>query len=77
MGKAELKLVIDETLLADAQASGTELSVLVERALKARLGPDAAEARAKQWAEENAEAIASFNRFVEENGAFGEEWRRW
>lgn len=77
MGKAELKLTIDESLLADVQASGTELSVLVERTLRARLSPDVAEARARQWAEENAEAIASFNQFVEENGAFGEEWRRW
>jgi antitoxin CcdA len=77
MGKAELKLAIDEGLLADAEAAGAELSVLVERALKARQGPGAAEARAKQWLEENAEAIASFNSFVEDNGAFGAECRRW
>lgn len=77
MGKAELKLAIDESLLDEAEASGAELSVLIERTLKARHSPDVAEARARRWAEENADAIASFNQFVEENGAFGEEWRRW
>jgi antitoxin CcdA len=93
MGKAELKLGIDQNLLERAEAAGVELEQaledgvrlaltkteysLVESARRKALDPEGAQARADQWAEENAEAIASFNQFVEENGAFGEEWRRW
>lgn len=77
MGKAELKIEIDDYLLAQARAAEVGLSLLLERALKAELGPAAAEARAKRWAEDNGQAIASYNQFVEDGGAFGEEWRSW
>lgn len=36
-----------------------------------------AEARARRWAEENAEAIADYNRRIAERGVFGEDLRRW
>jgi antitoxin CcdA len=36
-----------------------------------------AEERAAAWRRDNADAIASYNRYVEENGAFGEDLRTW
>jgi antitoxin CcdA len=77
MGKAELKIEIDDHLLAQARAAEVGLALVVERALRAELGPAAAEARARRWAEDNSQAIASYNQFVEDGGAFGEEWRGW
>ncbi len=77
MGKTELKLEIDTALLEQARAANLQVGVLMERVIRAELGPQAAEQRARAWAAENAESIASHNRFVEENGAFGAEWRSW
>ena len=77
MGKTELKIEIDEHLLEQARASELRMTLVIERALKAELGPAAAEERARRWTDENADAIASHNRFVEENGEFGREWRSW
>ena len=77
MGKTELRLDIDTDLLEQARAANLQMTLLMERALCEALGPQVAEARARQWAADNAQSIASHNRFVEENGAFGAEWRSW
>jgi antitoxin CcdA len=77
MGKVELRLEIDEALADQARAEEIQLSLFLERALRQALGPKAAEERAKLWAAENADAIAAHNRYIEEYGVFGEEWRRW
>jgi antitoxin CcdA len=77
MGKTELKLEIDAQLLEQARAAKVRMDLLVERALKVALGPAAAEERAKAWASENADAIASYNRCIAEDGEFGREWRNW
>ena len=77
MGKTELRLEIDATLLDQARAAEIHMAVVVERALKAALGQSAAEERAHQWAQENAASIEAHNRFVEAHGAFGAEWRSW
>ncbi len=77
MGKDELRVEIDALLLQQARSADIQFSILMERALKEALGPAAAEERAKRWAEESAPSISAHNRFVEEHGAFGEEWRNW
>lgn len=77
MGKTELRLEIDTLLLEQARAAQIQLTVVVERALKQALGPGAAEERARRWAQDSADSIAAHNRFVEEHGAFGAEWRPW
>lgn len=77
MGKTELKLEIDATLLEQARAAEIQMTLLLERALKAALGDAAAEERARRWARENAPSIEAHNRFVEDHGAFGAEWRNW
>jgi post-segregation antitoxin (ccd killing protein) len=50
---------------------------LVEAARRIAADPEGAAARAKQWAEENAEAIESYRRRIDEFGVFGEDLRRW
>lgn len=78
MGKAELK--IDADLLAQAQAAGVKADVVAEAAIRAAVAkadPEAADARARQWAEENAEAIADYNRRIRERGVFSDGFRKW
>jgi antitoxin CcdA len=77
MGKAELRIEIDALLLEQARAAEIQFSILMERALKEALGPSAADERAKRWAQDNAPSIDAHNRYVEEHGAFGAEWRSW
>jgi len=77
MGKAELK--IDADLLAEAQAAGVKADVVAEAAIRAAVSkadPAAAEARAAKWAEENAEAIADYNRRIRKRGLIGAEFRK-
>lgn len=78
MGKLEPK--IDPDLLAQAQAAGVEVDSVIEAALRAALrkaDSAAADARAAAWAEENAEAIADYNRRIRERGLVGAEFRKW
>jgi antitoxin CcdA len=80
MGKAELKIEIDADLLARAKASGTTLEDFVEGALRAALGPTGfseGEERARKWADDNAEAIADYNRRIAARGLIGDEFRKW
>jgi antitoxin CcdA len=80
MGKVELNIGIDPELVAQAERLGISVAGMDERALRLHLqkvDPAGAEARAKRWAEENAEAIRIHNQFAEEHGCFGEEWRDW
>jgi post-segregation antitoxin (ccd killing protein) len=50
---------------------------LVEAARRKAADPQGAEECAAAWRRDKAEAIASYNRYVEENGAFGEDLSRW
>jgi len=50
---------------------------LVERGRRQAADPVGAAARARAWAEENADAIRAHNDFVAAHSPFGEEWRRW
>lgn len=78
MGKTEL--TIDPELLEQAAAVGLDVDLLVERTLRLALqkaDPAGAEARAAKWAEENAEAIADYNRRIRERGVFSDGLRTW
>ena len=55
-------------LLDSARAAGVNLSATLERALQEEL----ASLRRKQWREENREAIASYNDYVEQHGTFSD-----
>ena len=78
MGKQDPR--IDPELLAQAQAAGVEVEAVIDEALKTalrRLDTAGAEARAAAWAEENAEAIADYNRRIRERGVFSDGFRTW
>jgi antitoxin CcdA len=78
MGKIEPK--IDPDLLAQAQEAGVPVDRVIDEALRAALRKTdtaAADARAAKWAEENAEAIADYNRRIRERGMIGDEFRKW
>jgi antitoxin CcdA len=80
MGKVELNIGIDPELVEQAQRLGISIAGMDERTLRLHLqkvDPAGAEARAKRWAIENAEAIAEHNRFVEEYGLLSDHFRTW
>ena len=82
MGKTELKIEIDANLLRDAQEAGLDFRRLTETALKEELrkrpdGEAKAQARARQWALENAEAIQAHREQIEKYGVFGDDLRTW
>jgi antitoxin CcdA len=69
--KKAVNLSIDAELVAEAKAAGTNMSALLEKALKDELR----ERRWQKWREENREANEAYNRFVEEHGLLSDEWR--
>ena len=93
MGKAELKIEVDEALLAQAREHGLDIAGLVEDALRHALPtrgvaeggtPDFAveqapsdEEKARRWTEENAEAIKAQRERIDAVGIFGEDLRTW
>ena len=74
MGKAELKIEIDAELIDQARAAGVDLPAVTESALRAALAEGA---KARRWAEENAEAIKLHRERIERHGVFGEDLRTW
>jgi antitoxin CcdA len=83
MGKAELKLEIDERLLAQAKAADVSLEAALEAGVRQALdqtsqaGVDEADRRAALWAVEQAGAINDYNQRIERRGVFGADLRRW
>jgi antitoxin CcdA len=78
MGKTELKIEIDADLLAEARASGLTFEDLLKEGLRAAQTHSAdGDARARKWADENAEAIADYNRRIRDRGLIGDEFRKW
>ena len=71
---------IDPELLAQAQRLGIPVDSMSETQLRLHLqkiDPAGGEERARRWAEENAEAIAEHNRFIEEHGLLSDHLRTW
>jgi antitoxin CcdA len=81
MGKAELKIEIDQALLDEARALNIDIEVLTVESLKAMLDQKRVELaspdKARQWATENAEAIALHRERIDRHGVFGEDVRTW
>lgn len=65
-------LTLDRTLLDEAKRRGVNISRAAERGISDAVK----EARTRQWREENAEAIADYNRFIDENGIPLSEYRK-
>lgn len=71
---------IDSELLAQALEAGVAVDAVIDAALRAaicKLDIAGAEARAAKWTEENAEAIADYNRRIRERGLFSDGLRTW
>lgn len=80
MGKVELNIGIDPELIEQARQLGVSTTGMDERALRLHLqkvDPAGAEARAKRWADENAEAIKDHNRRIAERGVLSDYLRTW
>jgi len=70
--KKATNLSLNSDLLKRSKALKINLSATLEQALRAKL----AKAEAGKWAKENKNAIKAYNDFVEENGCFGDEFRK-
>ncbi len=80
MDKVELNPDIEPELVEQAGRLGISIAGMSEVQLRLHLqkvDPAGAEARAKRWAEENAEAIKAYNERIARDGVFGAEWRTW
>lgn len=80
MGKVELNIGIDPELVEQAGRLGIAIAGMDERALRLHLqkiDPAGAEARARRWAVENAEAIKEHNAFVVKHGLLSDHMRPW
>ena len=74
------KIEIESELLEQAARLGIDVTGVDERTLRLylqKVDPAGAEARAKRWAEENAEAIKMHNDRIDRYGVFGEDLRNW
>ena len=81
MAKPELKKIeIEPELLEQVARLGIDVTGVDERSLRLylqKVDPAGAEARAKRWTEENAEAIRLHNERIDRYGVFGEDLRHW
>ena len=71
--KKAVNLSIDAELVAEAKEAGTNLSAVLEQALRAELKQH----REAQWREENRAAIASSNAELERDGLWCDDYRVW
>lgn len=79
MGKPEkVSIELDSEAVEAAAAAGLDLSQVLTEALRRRLPALHAEERervAREWYEENKEAVDWYNRYIEEHGLFSDGFR--
>lgn len=69
--KKPTNLSLNSDLLKKSKALNINLSATLEQALRAKL----AERESAKWAKENKRAIQAYNKKVDENGCFADEYR--
>jgi len=57
-------MTLDAALLDEARALGVNISRAAEEGILAKVRAE----RARRWKEDNAEAVAAYNSWIEENG---------
>lgn len=80
MDRAEPASTIDPELLEQAARLGIDIGGMSENHLRLylqKVDPAGGEARARRWAEENAEAIRDYNERIRRRGSFGDQFHRW
>jgi antitoxin CcdA len=70
--KRATNVSVRSDLLTAARDAGVNLSATLERALAAEL----AEAKREKWREENREAIQAYNDYIDKQGTFCDDVRR-
>lgn len=70
--KMRITLGVNSDLLMKSRALDINLSAVLEKALSQQL----AEHAGNQWVDQNRKAIKAYNQFIEENGCFGDEYRK-
>ncbi len=70
-GKRAVNVSIDADLVAEAKAFGTNISAVLDAALRAAHRNK----RAAMWREENGEAVAAWNDFVQSHGLWADKYR--
>ena len=76
----KIEIEIEPELLEQAARLGIDVTGVDERTLRLylqKVDPAGAEARAKRWAKENAEAIKDHNRRIGERGLLSDHFRTW
>lgn len=71
---------IDPELLEQAARLGIDVGHMSELQLKLylqKIDPAGGEARARRWAEDNAEAIKDHNERIRRRGLIGDHFRKW
>ena len=71
--KKATTLSINSDLLAKVK----ELDINISAVLQESLEKEFIIQKEKRWKKENKEAIENYNKYVEEHGVFGEEFRIW
>ncbi|WP_072396987.1 type II toxin-antitoxin system CcdA family antitoxin [Hyphomicrobium sp. CS1GBMeth3] len=71
--KRAVNLSIDAELVREAKAAGANMSALLEAALRDLLETQ----RTERWREENREALAAYDRHIEKDGLWFDEFRTW
>ena len=71
--KKAVHLSIDAELAAEAKAAGTNMSALLEKALREKLR----ERGWRKWREDDRAALEAYDRHIEEDGLWANECRTW
>lgn len=69
--KRAVNLTVNQDLLAEARELKINLSQVFEKAIK----EISQKLRREKWLKENKSAMEAYNRFVENHGVFGDEFR--
>lgn len=69
--KKPTNLSLNSDLLKKCKALDINLSATLEQVLAEKL----AKSNSEKWADENKNAIRAYNKFIEKNGCFGDEFR--
>jgi antitoxin CcdA len=72
-----LKKATNVSIRSDLLADARELKINLSQEFENHLAEVVRRRRAEQWKVENREAIKAYNKFVEENGIWSDEFRTW
>lgn len=77
MGKIELKIEIEEDLLARAESAGVDAQAVAAAAVREAVEAASDLEKAQRWAAENSEALKAQRERIDNVGIFGQDLRGW